>query len=70
MNEGFFRYMASSTLQLELNQLLLSEWTEIGRASLQLFEVLKAVKRDPSGRHTRTLNIFGPGGTDLGKVKV
>lgn len=70
MNEAFFRYMASSTLKLELNQLLLSEWTEIGRASLSLAEVLNAAKPNSTDTHRRTLRVFGPGSVDLGKIKV
>jgi hypothetical protein len=69
MNEAFFRYMASSTLKLELNQLLLSEWTEIGRASQSLAEVLKSAK-NACDIHRRTLRVFGPGSVDLGKLKV
>ena len=70
MNEAFFRYMASSTLKLELNQLLLSEWTEIGRASLSLVEVLNSSKHKSSDVHQRTLRVFGPGSVDLGKIRV
>jgi hypothetical protein len=70
MNESFFRYMASSALKLELNQLLLSEWTEIGRASLSLADVLNSAKNASSEFHRRTLRVFGPGSVDLGKIKV
>lgn len=70
MNEAFFRYMASANLKLELNQLLLSEWTEIGRASLSLAEVLNSANKTSSDIHRRTLRVFGPGSVDLGKIKV
>lgn len=69
--EAFFRYMAVSTLKLELNQLLPADWAQIGRATLRLSEVLQACQKDDgTGQHIRNLIIHGPGGATLGTVRV
>eukprot|EP00892_Ulva_mutabilis_P010113 jgi/Ulvmu1/7474/UM037_0017.1 len=71
MSEAFFRYMATSTLKLELNQLLSADWAQIGRATLQLSEVLQACQQGSApDQHVRNLRIHGPGGTSLGTVRV
>lgn len=71
MSEAFFRYMAVSTLKLELNQLLPADWAQIGRATLRLSEVLQACqKHDGTEQHIRNLSIHGPGGATLGTVRV
>ena len=71
MSEALFRYMATSTLKLELNQLLSSDWAQVGRATLPLAEVLKACQQASApDQHVRNLRIHGPGGTSMGTVRV
>jgi hypothetical protein len=73
MNEAFVTYMLAEVLQLELNQLHVFEWSQIGRAQLQLAEVLAAVrsyKALQTSRQTRNLKIHGPNGTELGTLTV
>jgi hypothetical protein len=72
MDATFLRYMAATVLRLELNQVVGYNWSEIGRAHLQLAEVKEDLRLETAGAmpRRRNLKVIGPGGTNLGTLTV
>lgn len=72
MDPCFFRYLSSTFLALEVNQVYGFDWAEIGRASLPLPELKREMRLDTRGvrPRQRNLRVSGPGGSELGTLTV
>ena len=72
MDATFLRYMCSTQLRLELNQVTGFSWSEVGRAQLDLSEVTEDLRLETAGGRPRrrNLKVVGSAGTALGSVTV
>jgi hypothetical protein len=72
MDATFLRYLSATVLRLELNQVIGFNWSEIGRAQLQLAEVKEDLRLETFGARPRrrNLNVVGSAGVPLGTVTV